>query len=230
MAQSFTRTARQFFSPEAIFPFLFGSIALGVLSNAVFTLCTIEIGTDRPSVMMIAGGSLLLLVIAVCIVARLVRRLPVSASLPGKRSPAQHRGLIFLVSKKEPCRKAIAFHSPKLERVWLICSNATLPVCKELREDYQNLILDDPHVINDVYDPLEYYSAVQRIHRTLPDGWANAEVIADYAGMTVQASVGMVMACLNGSHPLQYTPAEFDEQSKPIRSLDPIEVTFEGLR
>ena len=61
MAQSFTRTARRFFSPEALVPFLFGSIALGVLSNAAFTLLTNQFGTESSSVLMIAFGSLLIL-------------------------------------------------------------------------------------------------------------------------------------------------------------------------
>lgn len=230
MAQSFTRTARRFFSPEALVPFLFGSVALGVLSNAAFTLLANQFGTESSSVLLIAVGSLASLALAVFFVIWRMQSSPESTVLPGKRSPAKHRGLIFLISNKEPCRKAIAFHGTVLERVWLICSTATLPLCDELRKDFPKLIPDDPLIINDVYDPLEYYSAVERIHRTLPDGWANAEVIADYAGMTVQASVGTVMACLNGRHPLQYTPAKFDEQRKPIGSLDPIEITFDGLK
>jgi len=49
MAESFARTARRFFSPEALVPFLFGSIALGVLSNAAFTCSTALPGMRSPA-------------------------------------------------------------------------------------------------------------------------------------------------------------------------------------
>jgi len=169
---SFARTARRFFSPEALVPFLFGSVALGVLSNAAFTLLTNQFGTDTSSLLAIGIGSLLILALAVWVVTRLVRPLSAETSVPGKRSPTKRKGLIVLVSRKPPCEKAIEFHRPVLERVWLICSTQSLPVAQELRTQYPALAGTEPRVINDVNDPLDFCDVVDGIYRTLPNHWS----------------------------------------------------------
>lgn len=229
MSNEFARTARRFFSPEAIVPFLFGSVALGVLSNAVFTVCTNQFGTDTSSLLLIGVGSLLILALAVWVVTRLVRPTNEPTSLPGKRAPAKRKGLIVLVSRKPPCEKAIEFHRPVLERVWLICSTQSLPVAQELRSQYPALAGTEPRVINDVNDPLDFCAVVDGIYRTLPNGWTAEDVIADYVGMTAHGSVGVVLACLNRGRPMQFTPAKYDEKLQPVGPLDPIEITFDGF-
>jgi len=230
MAESFARTARRFFSPEALVPFLFGSIALGVLSNAAFTLCTNLLGLENWPVLGIAVGSLAILALAVWVVTRLVRPLPESTALPGKRSPSKRRGLVLLVSKKPPCEKAISFHDSTLERVWLICSAQSLSVAKELQTENAWLVLSDPFIVNDVNDPLEFYTIVEKVYASLPEGWWGEDVITDYVGMTAHGSVGVVLACFGSNRPLQYTPAKYDENLKPVGPLDPIEITFDGLK
>ena len=155
----FAQTAKRVFSPETLLPFLFGSLALGVLSNAVFTALTNLFGTASPAVLSIAVGSLLIHGLGVWVVSRLVRGPDATTSLPGKRSPTR-RWLILLVSNKPPCEKAIEFHRPVL---------------------------------------------------------------------TAHGSVGVVLACWNRDRPMQYTPAVYDEQRKPIRPLDPIEIHIDPL-
>ena len=230
MSNTFARTARRFFSPEALVPFLFGSVALGVLSNAVFTVFTNQFGTETSSLLLIGVGSLLILALAVWVVTRLVRPTNEPTSLPGKRAPAKRRGLILLVSNKPTCAKAIGYHGATLESVWLICSARSLAVAKELQQDYPGRIVGDPLIINDVHDPSEFFTTVDRIYQSVPVGWNIEDVISDFTGMTSSASVGLVLACLPHQRPLQYTPARYDDALNAIVPLDPIEITFEGLK
>jgi len=230
MAESFTRTARRFFSPEAIIPFLFGSIALGVLSNAAFTLLTNQLGTEGPSILGIAVGSVAILLLAVWIVSRTLTSRDGTTAIPGKRPPKQHRGLILLVSNLPTCEKAIRFHGSTLERVWLICSTRTLENATQLRRDFSKQIPDEPFIINDVNDPLEFHAAIEKIYEHLPEDWSGRDVIADYVGMTAHGSVGVVLACFRHDRPMQFTPAKYDDNLKPIGPLDPIEITFDSLK
>lgn len=143
-----------------------------------------------------------------------------------KQPPIKHRGLILLVSRPEPCKAAIDFHSSVLERCWLICSPSTLSIANELKQEFTKLKIADPIVVNDVYDPLEFFQKVKRIYSNLPQGWTGDDVIADFTGMTAQGSVGMVLASLSPEHQLQYTPAELKEGKLTGRCLLPIEIVL----
>lgn len=232
MAGSFSRTARVFFNYEAIVPFILGSLALGVLSNAAFTALTNQFGTATSDLLLIGGGSLVILAAAVVFVRWWVGREAAAPLPPGKKSPAKHRGLILLVSRNEPvCRKAIDHHSGRLERVWLICSAETLTNANGLLAEYPALAADKPVVVNDVYDVTEVYEEVNKVYEHLPIGWRAGEVIADFTGMTAPASVGLVLACVSSDRPVQYVPGRYDTELKRPVPLDPIEVTFpSGVR
>ncbi|MEG4633852.1 hypothetical protein QUB56_30485 [Microcoleus sp. AR_TQ3_B6] len=55
-------------------------------------------------------------------------------------------------------------------------------------------------------------------------------MIADFTGMTVLGSVGMVLACRSLGNQLQYTPADLKDDGKPSgRSLNPLELVFKLL-
>lgn len=60
----------------------------------------------------------------------------------------------------------------------------------------------------------------------LTQGWTPDDIIADFTGMTAQASVGMVLASLSVQSPLQYTPAQSQDGKPTGRSLNPIEITL----
>ncbi len=143
-----------------------------------------------------------------------------------KLPPVKHKGLILLVSREEPCRKAIEYHLPQLERCWLICSSQTLDLAKKLKQDFPNLKIPEPIIINDIYEPLEFYQEVRKIYNYLPQEWVIEDVVADFTGMTAQASVGMAIASLCEQSSLQYTPAELKDGKPTGRSLNPIEITF----
>lgn len=55
----------------------------------------------------------------------------------------------------------------------------------------------EPIVINDIYDPLEFYRQVKRIYQNLPNNWTKKDIIADFTGMTAQGSVGMALASVS---------------------------------
>jgi hypothetical protein len=225
---SFGSAWQRFFDPRTYIPFLIGSIALGVVSNGVYSLLTHWLGDTPPRIALIVVGTLAIFLFTVFVVAR---RLPggVRRVARDSRSPQKRRGLIFMVSQMDPCRKAVAYHRPMLERCWLLCSTQTMTMAAALRDEFERSGLDvgDPIVINDVNDPLEFRREIDKIYGTLPADWQASEVIADYLGMTAHASVGMVLACLEADRPLEYTLPVYDDQRKPVGALDPLEIVLD---
>ncbi|MBD6620458.1 CRISPR-associated protein [Komarekiella sp. 'clone 1'] len=229
MRPNFSDVAKIFFSPETLFPFLIGTIFLSVLSNAVTQILFSWLGTSVKVSIGIALGAVCIFALSVWLFGIGLSRLRQKTEVKlDKVSPAKRRGLILLVSRPEPCRKAINYHIPLLECVWLICSQETLTVAQNLQQEFAQLKIPAPIVVNDIYDPLDFYKCVKKIYKNLPDSWNIADVIADYTGMTAHGSVGMVLASLGGQYSLQYTPAEIDKTTqKPTgRSLSPIEIAL----
>jgi hypothetical protein len=151
----------------------------------------------------------------------------------GTVPPSKHRGLILLVSRLESCQTAIRYHSPVLEYCWLICSPQSLQLAQQLKQEFSNLKIPKPIVVNDVYDPQEFYQEVKKIYtKLLPPKLTEKDVIADFTGMTAQASVGMVLAARSLQGELQYTPAEVNAEGQPTgHSSSPmkIEIVLESL-
>lgn len=231
MRNNLTRSLNIFFSPETIAPFLLGSVCLAVFGNAVYDILKNSFGTETPVLFRLAVISLLILGIAVSITVWIIsqRIAQIPADIPfevrQKQLDRQYRGLILLVSQSQACETAIRFHLPYLSHCWLICSTKTLEQANNLRQQFPNCCIDPPIVINDVYNPLVFRDQINAIyHDRLPATWQESDVIADYTGMTVHASVGTVLSCINTQRPLQYTPAQLDAQGKSIGSLNPIRV------
>lgn len=232
MRHHFSQALRIFFSPETIAPFLLGSVFLSILGNAIYDLLKGWLGGDTPGLVRIGLGALLLFALSVTIVYYIINqrlnRLQRTKLDIGKRSPQKFNGLILLVSHADPCRTAIRYHLPHLQRCWLICSLQTLDLARQIAREFPLVCQEDPIIINDIYDPLAFRDVVNDIYRDrLPKPWPESAVIADYAGMTAHASVGMVLACIGSDRALQYTPAHIDRSTgKILGSLAPIEVTL----
>lgn len=223
----FSGAVRVFFTPEALLPFLLGSISLGVLSSAAYDLVTSVLGTTRWALTGLIVGVLAIFLLCVWGFAMVVARMgrPVSAHT---RTPAKHKGLILLVSRLEACEKAIAYHRPILERLWLLCSSQTLTIVEQIRNTNADLVVHDPLVVNDLNNPLEVKGWIENIYGNLPSDWEESNLIADYTGMTAHCSVGVALACLSPVRHLQYTPAIFDANRNPIGSAEqPIEVRLD---
>jgi hypothetical protein len=227
MATPFSRAVKVFFNPTTFFTFLLGSVFLSVAGNAAYGLFTNWLGTASRPVAGILLGSLLGLGLAIWVLGRVLGR--EAATPPAFRGirALPHRGLILLVSRLEVCRKAIRHHGASLEQCWLICSVQTLEMAQELRHEFLKVCPAEPIIVNDVNDPLEFCNAVEKIYTSLPRGWAPDQLIGDYTGMTAHGSVGMALACLRGSRPLQYTPGTYDAQLKAVAPLDPIQIVLD---
>lgn len=222
----FRSAVRVFLTPETLLPFLLGSISLGVLSNATYGLLTNALGTTEWALIGLIGGVLAIFLLCVWAFAMVVSRIgrPLSAHT---RTPAKHKGLILLVSRLEPCEKAITYHKPILQKVWLLCSAQTLPIAQQIQNANSEFRIHDPLVINDLHNPIEVKGRIEDIYASLPSEWEESDLIADYTGMTAHCSVGVALACLSPTRHLQYTPAVFDENRNPTGSLEPIEVRLD---
>ena len=222
----YQRIAQIFFNPETLVPFLVGAIFLSVLGNAVTNFIFSLIGVNPITSLLVALGAVLIFGTSIVLFGKGLEKLPSKNLIPDKEAPAKHRGLILLVSNFEACQKAIEYHSPELKFCWTICSTRTSEIANKLRVSFPGIKFSDPLIIDDVYDPINFYKKVKKIYDNLPRGLGKTEVISDFTGMTAQASVGVVLACLSREYELQYTPAHLDENGKIIGSLAPIEIVL----
>jgi hypothetical protein len=223
----FQRVWEMIFNPKTIVPFLFGSTALGVLSNSVYGIITYRIGVTPGRLTLVVVATVAVLVGSLWVVAHFLRPRTTDWKFY-PRKPAKRRGLVFLVSQEVPCRKAAEYHKDMLETCWLICSTSTLPMAQGLSAEFksQNVSVPDPIVINNVNDPVEFRDAVLKIYNSLPDGWKKSDIITDYLGMTSHATAGVILAWSQLEFPLEYTLPTFDAQRKPIGAGDPIEIAL----
>jgi hypothetical protein len=227
------RAIKIFFNVETIVPFLIGSFCLGIFSNALYDTLKKTIGEDTFSLLKIGGSSLLIFTLAAIVFTLRLNQATqakLDPLLATKDNPSQYKGLILLVSRQQPCQIAIEFHLPELKQCWLICSLKTLPEAQALRAEYgDKIIIDEPIVIEDVYDPLEYAKRIDLIYtKKLPKDWQESDIIADFAGMTANGSVGMALLCYAKNRPLQYTPAVVDKATGNITgSANPIEIKLQ---
>lgn len=224
-----------FFNVDTFVPFLIGSLCLGIFSNALYDTIKKLMGESIPSFLIIAVGSLLIFILAAVIFTLRLSQATKARSAPfldNKDKPKKHKGLILLVSKKQPCQVAIEYHLPDLKQCWLICSTKTSPEAEAIRSQYgDKIIINPPIIINDVFDPSEYYQEVDKIYSDKPSNWQESDIIADFAGMTANGSVGMALVCNEKNRPLQYTPAVIDPKTGGITgSAEPIEIKLKYLR
>jgi hypothetical protein len=232
MRTNLSQALQAFFNAETLLPFLIGSIVLAIFGNALYDILKNTLGSDTPNLIKIAVSALFIFALSVLLawyaIDRRLANLSRRTISIGKRSPQKFRGLILLVSHADPCRKAIQYHLPTLERCWLICSLQSLSTARQIAKEFPQVCADAPIVINDVYDPIEFRNTITEIyHDNLPEAWTEQDIIADYVGMTAHGTVGIILSCIGTNRPLQYTPAMIDAQTgKIIGSLDPIEITL----
>lgn len=226
-SRRFANMIQFFFTPEAFVPFLFGSVFLGVLVNAVYGLLTNMLGTTNSAMASIAVGATLIFLLSVWLFASVLARFEPRPIGAHTQPPERHQGLILLVSRPEPCERAIAYHQPKLKQCWLLCSAQTLSIAQQVQKNHTEVCLDNPLVVNDLNNPLEVKQLVEQIYTRLPSGWSESDLIVDYTGMTAHCSVGAALACLSPARHIQYTPAFFDENRNPLGSGDPMEVRLD---
>jgi hypothetical protein len=143
-------------------------------------------------------------------------------------SPPQGRGLIFLFSREDTLREAIAYHRPRLAHCWLL-------VTPEMRERATHAVNRFPglsftlHALGDRYDSQGCYQTVVDIYREEAPrrGLSPRQVIADITGGTKPMTLGMIVACLEGDYPIEHVPAAFDATGQPTGPLPPIQIVVQ---
>lgn len=226
------KTAKRFFEPDTLIPFLIGAMFLSVTGNAFSDILKILFGDSLQSLISITSVSTIIFFVCIWLFDKALNK-PYREFYINRDKPQKHKGLILLVSKEEPCRQAIEYHLPDLKYCWLIHSSKSLPIVQKLQKDYQQVVFTEPDrlIINDVFDPIKFASLVREIYDGLPHDCGKEEIIADFTGMTAQASVGMILASLLvRQHKFQYTPAATDQEGRPTHSLDPIEIVLKKNR
>jgi hypothetical protein len=230
MRSNFAQAVNLFLNPQTLIIFLISSLSLSVLGNAVWQSLFDAFGGSANF------ASLKIAVITVSILLLSFTFMLIKASgfarktgEPRKNKPARHRGLILLVSRDEPCRVAIKYHLPKLQYCWLLQTTArnSKEAIEKIQNEFSSLKgIQEPRIVNDANQPLEFYRQIEEIFKNLPSDISEEEVIADYTGLTAHASVAVVLASLKRRCSLQYTPAILDNNEKIIGSADPIEITL----
>lgn len=145
-----------------------------------------------------------------------------------RSNPDQARGLIFMFSREDTLREAVGYHRPTLEHCWLL-------VTPGMRERAASVVaqLSDLsftlHPLRDRYDSQGCYRTVLHIYREEAPrlGLTTHEVIADITGGTKPMSLGMIVACLEGDHPIEHVPTAFDATGQPTGPLPPIQIVVE---
>lgn len=224
---SFISGAKLVLSPTNVVAFVFGSLALSIAGNAVFSLLTNAFGAAQYTLFIITVCALGVLFFVGWILNKFLGRLRYVPTL-AHDTPAMRKGLILLVSNETVCRKDIEFHRETLQYCWLVhstdarSSDTARKLCDELvKAD----IRAEQVQVNDVYNLSECKRKIEDIYRKLPDDLTENDVILDFTGMTAVVSLGAVLACLDEKRPIQYTPATYNELKAPI-PLNPIEVVL----
>jgi hypothetical protein len=153
------------------------------------------------------------------------RELGPIADLP---NPPKSRGLIFLFSREETLREAVAYHRPELAHCWLL-------VTPEMKNQAASAIAHIAdlsftlHPLSGRYDSQGCYQAVLHIYREEAPrlGLDPDQVVADITGGTKPMTLGMVVACLEGDYPIEHVPTAFDAAGNPTGPLPPIQILIQ---
>ncbi|MGH9767091.1 MAG: CRISPR-associated protein [Blastocatellia bacterium] len=227
--RSYSSAWQLLFSPDAIIPFLLGSLMMAVAGNAIYELLTNLLGTSNKAIVGIGISALMVLGGAVVALKHFAKQFQTTPTLIGKKPPDPRKGLILLVSEEETCRKAIDWHRDRLAHCWLLYStkSKSQDTAERLRQELAGTgVRAEMIFISGVYDPLEFKQKVDSIYAALPEGFVESDVILDFTGMTGCASVGSVIACLDEQRPKQYTPGHYDAKLDVTQPLDPVEIVL----
>lgn len=218
------------FDPRTLIPFLLASLCLSVLGNSVYQICMDALGKNFPAVKL-AFLSGALFIVMILIMSLFIGKVPREKFLPGKQSPKQFPRLILLVGREDVCKKAMSYHlkASVLKDCRLICSSETLELAKKIKADNPAVCTSEPVIVNDVNDPLDFHTTISKVLNSLSEE-ERTQTICDYTGMTAHASIGMFWASHESGAKLQYTPARFDENLRPVEPLEPIEILVGASR
>jgi len=164
-------------------------------------------------------------------------------------APERSKGLIVLGSQGEPmpAETAILYHykginnehkEPVLEKCWLITSgDISLKavrnlIAKLVKDGFPVNLFEIVEMSADYADnPAKVYNVVEEIFQSLPEGFDEQDIIADYTGGTKSTTAGLVLACARPARRLQVLkPRKYKEDGTAVREAGsdpmPIDIRF----
>ena len=229
---TFTDIFKLLFTPEVIAPFLVGSLALGVASDAIYDLLKAYHGGDSAAywqILLLAAIALLIAAIVMFLV--LIRRTRERVLVINKPHPAKRKGLIVLVSQQDTLRKAFDYHQTTLEHCWLIATSQSWTLATEFKSQYENSTRQIELLpLRDEFDWQECKTCIDKIFQQLPPSWQDDDVITDFTGLTKLATAGAILASLVANRPMQYVPGIYEEKNGKrvaVAAAEPIEIMMD---
>jgi len=146
------------------------------------------------------------------------------------------RGLVVFVSPgrgSETAVRAVEYHGPALERVWLVHSDASRGTAEGILEE----LSQRPHLRREVFELVHLADAqfdnpgavqdlIERVvFRDLPEGISERDLLIDLTGGMKGTSAGAFLAGLPRGRRLEYVPAaRKDARGRGTRPAEPIEI------
>jgi|GEM_PF-2335455 len=152
-------------------------------------------------------------------------------------NPPGHRGLIAVASVGggiSSAQQSIEYHLSKgtLEKCWIFTGGNESE--RRAREMVSNLVRNgvNPNLFEYVKltaeeadNPDVICERVEAIFESLPEGWREDEIAADYTGGTKSMTAGIVLACAKPGRHLQFMrPREYDQEGRAVyeKGSDPV--------
>ncbi|HXO20896.1 MAG TPA: hypothetical protein VOA87_13350 [Thermoanaerobaculia bacterium] len=158
-------------------------------------------------------------------------------------APRKHKWLVALASPGggiATAEKAIRYHLPVLQKVYLVCSRGKEPplsepaakdLIKKLEQEgllAQGQIELIPLSATAFDDPEAVRSAIEALYDLLPEGIAEHEVVIDITGGKKTTTAGAFLAGLPRGRHLEYVPAtRVSSEGRGEEPGDPIEIVID---
>lgn len=143
--------------------------------------------------------------------------------------PEKHVGLIFLFSREDTLREALAYHAPVLTHAWLLVTPELQSKAAEAVQHHPNLRFAVESLPN-LYDTRACYQTVLAVYQNAArnERIDPKRIISDITGGTKPMTMGMILACVQGGYPIEHVPTRYDSDGNPIGPLPPIQISLQG--
>ncbi|RRR70858.1 MAG: hypothetical protein EI684_12465 [Candidatus Viridilinea halotolerans] len=224
---SLTKLFRPFLETRAPLLFLIGSIALGILSSAVYELLTTTFGATPQFLIGLVISAMLIFTFVAFSFQRLLRayeqRQVVTHNPVAPDQQAEpHAGLILPVGMSNPGAELdiIVWHlrDTTLRHCWLLASPQVMELEKfgNLRQYLlEHNVIPHPVKIDDAMGADQIYTTVMATIKNAQNDNEALPLIADITGGTKVMTVGIVLACLDTHTTVQYWQAPRDRTGNP---------------
>lgn len=141
-------------------------------------------------------------------------------------APDARKGLIMVLggSSRETGPEAITHHLPRLEHVWFVVTDRTIPLVDNLKKTAHPALTHQEDVVN-YWEPPECNNAVQRaISHARVLGIDVHDLICDVTGGTTAMTAGAIEACLTQDVAAQMVAARYDDALKAVTPIAVIEL------